>query len=114
MFEREWRQQRQSNLLTSIAIVDDRPTEQYLYPEFVIAQHYLQNGGYHAPIIDPAQFVYEAGCLSADGRTIDIVYNRLVDFPLQQPEHAARVRRAFGADRIPAPAPLGASQRRQD
>src|SRR3546814_11316640 len=34
MFQREWRSQRSSGELRRIAITDDSPQEQYLYPEF--------------------------------------------------------------------------------
>lgn len=94
MFGREWRNQRRTGRPMTIAIVDDGPTEQYLYPEFLIAQQLLKTNGFDAPIIDAAHLVYEKGSLSHDGREIDLVYNRLVDFPLHQPEHAA-LRRAY-------------------
>src|SRR3546814_6436561 len=42
MFQREWRSQRSSGELRRIAITDDSPQEQYLYPEFVIARQMLQ------------------------------------------------------------------------
>ena len=35
-FESEWRHQRRASALKSIAIVDQSPKEQYLYPEFVL------------------------------------------------------------------------------
>lgn len=38
MFQREWLLQRGVDTPRRIAIVDDRPEEQYLYPEFVLAQ----------------------------------------------------------------------------
>ena len=36
MFRTEWRRGRGAQTLTRIAIVDDAPTEQYLYPEFLL------------------------------------------------------------------------------
>ncbi len=89
MFEREWTSQRRVGRPETIAIIDDRPTEQYLYPEFVIAQRLLQRSGFFTLIADPEQLLYEGGRLTIDGRAIDLVYNRLVDFSLQKPEHAA-------------------------
>jgi hypothetical protein len=89
MFKREWSAQGRPGHPETIAIVDDHPTEQYLYPEFVIAQRLLEKGGFQALVADGASLAYESGRLTAGGRAIDLVYNRLVDFSLQQPEHAA-------------------------
>ena len=41
MFQREWTLQRGTGAPKRIAIVDERPTQQYLYPEFVLAQRSL-------------------------------------------------------------------------
>lgn len=89
MFSREWSAQKRSATLKTIAIVDDHPNEQYLYPEFVLAQGLLRNAGFHALIVDAKQLTYQDGQLTASGRPIDLVYNRLVDFSLQLAEHAA-------------------------
>ena len=72
-----------------IAIVDDRPEEQYLYPEFVLARQLFLKHGIDAVIADAGELRYERGRLSIDGQGIDLVYNRVVDFSLDQPEHAA-------------------------
>ena len=94
MFEAEWRLQRRTGALRRIAIVDDTPEEQYLHPEFVLAQKLLERHGYEAVIADARALRYECGFLQADGRPIDLVYNRLVDFALDAPEHAA-IRSAY-------------------
>jgi hypothetical protein len=89
MFEAEWRAQRRSGLLRTIAIVDDAPEQQYLYPEFILAKTLLDRHGYEALIVDARELRYEHGVLEAAGRQIDLVYNRLVDFALAAPERAA-------------------------
>ena len=89
MFEREWLDQQRKGRPRTIAIVDDRSTEQYLYPEFIIAQRLLEKGGFVAFTADAEQLAYKEGHLTVDGRSIDLVYNRLVDFSLRQPAHAA-------------------------
>ena len=89
MFQQEWRHQRSSGEMGTIAIVDDTPLEQYLYPEFALAREMLLSRGLETVIGDARQFKYKSGQLFLDGRRIDLVYNRLVDFTLMQPEHAA-------------------------
>lgn len=88
-FESEWRAQRGSGRPDTIAIVDDQPAEQYLYPEFKLAQQSLQRSGIDALILCPSDLTYEASGLYGGGKRIDLVYNRLVDFGLDAPEHAA-------------------------
>jgi hypothetical protein len=94
MFRSEWRQQRGSAELKRIAIVDDRPDEQYLHPEFVLARKLFLRAGIDAVIVDPSELSYAAGVLTADGKDIDLIYNRLVDFSLELPEHRA-IRQAY-------------------
>lgn len=89
MFRREWARQRGESRLRRIAIVDDRPTEQYLYPEFVLARKMLQKHKIDAVIADAAELRYENGRLILDGTEIDLVYNRSVDFTLEQANHVA-------------------------
>lgn len=88
-FENEWLAQRASGPLARVAIVDDQPESQYLYPEFKLAQQLLQRGGIDSLILSPDELSYEAGALYGKGMRIDLVYNRLVDFGLEAPEHAA-------------------------
>ena len=99
MFESEWRLQRKEGRPQRIAIVDDRPEEQYLYPEFLLAQRLLAKHGMEALIADAGKLRFEQGGLLCDGRPIDLVYNRLVDFALERPEHAA-LRAAYLADAV--------------
>lgn len=89
MFENEWRRQRGARSPRRIAIVDDRPEEQYLYPEFVLARQLLLRHGVDAMIGDASELKYDGGKLRLGGQEIDLVYNRLVDFVLDRPEHAA-------------------------
>jgi hypothetical protein len=99
MFESEWRLQRKEGTPRRVAIADDRPEEQYLYPEFLLAQRFLAKHGMEAVIADAAKLRLERGALLIDGRPIDLVYNRLVDFALERPEHAA-LRDAYLADAV--------------
>ncbi|KKC34379.1 hypothetical protein WH91_03215 [Devosia psychrophila] len=89
MFLAEWRRQRGLGSPVTIAIVDDAPPEQYLYPEFVLAREMLTKHGMDTVIGDARALQYQGNELILDGRRIDLVYNRLVDFTLDRPEHAA-------------------------
>jgi hypothetical protein len=89
MFRNEWTLQRKSGMPRRIAIVDDVPEAQYLYPEFVLAQRLFMKHGIDAVVADAGQLGYEGGRLRAGGEPVDLVYNRVVDFVLERPEHAA-------------------------
>ncbi|MEF9606106.1 hypothetical protein O4J55_28795, partial [Paracoccus sp. PXZ] len=89
MFQNEWIRQRGTGAPQRIAIVDDSPPEQYLYPEFVLAGQVFAARGVDAIIADASHLRYDDGRLSADGKTIDLVYNRVTDFAFDQPEHKA-------------------------
>lgn len=89
MFEAEWRHQRGVGRPRRIAIVDERPGEQYLFPEFVLARELLRRHGIDAVIGEASQLRYAHGRLLLEGSEIDLVYNRLVDFALDRPEHVA-------------------------
>ncbi|MBS9405329.1 hypothetical protein KG088_17070 [Halomonas sp. TRM85114] len=88
-FESEWQAQRGSGRPERIAIVDDQPTGQYLYPEFRLAQQSLRSNGIDVLVLSPADLQYESETLYGGSKRIDLVYNRLVDFGLDEPEHAA-------------------------
>jgi hypothetical protein len=94
MFESEWRRQRCTGRPKSIAIVDDRPEAQYLYPEFLLAQRLFEANGITSLIADPTDLAYDGHSLICRGQTVDLVYNRLVDFDLSQSKHEA-LRRAY-------------------
>jgi hypothetical protein len=85
MFRGEWRRQRGTAPLSSIAIVDDDPRNQYLYPEFLLFQRLFERNGIEAVIADPRELHQRDGALWAGERRIDLVYNRLTDFSLDQP-----------------------------
>lgn len=89
MFLAEWRLQRGAGRPISIAIVDEQPSEQYLYPEFLLAKALFERRGLEAVVADPAELDYSGGKLLYGGREIELVYNRLVDFALEAEGHRA-------------------------
>lgn len=89
MFREEWSRQGRPGSPKRIAIVDDDPKDQFLHPEFILAQRVFERHGIEAVIADGRHLVYQRGILHFEGQPIDLVYNRLVDFALAQPEHSA-------------------------
>ena len=67
----------------SIAIVDETPKQQYLYPEFLLFQQLFQRNGIEAVIVDPSELSLRDGQLWHEQLAIDMVYNRLTDFSLE-------------------------------
>jgi hypothetical protein len=84
MFCNEWRLERGDAPLQTIAIVDEQPLEQYFYPEFVLMQQLFERAGIAALIADPAELEALTDGLYLRERRVDLIYNRLTDFPLQQ------------------------------
>lgn len=93
MFQNEWRLMRADKPLKTLAIVDVNPEQQYLYPEFKMAQHLFQQHGIRAIIADPSELYIRGAALCAqqegEVHEIDLVYNRLTDFALSDPHHRA-------------------------
>ncbi|SOB75453.1 hypothetical protein SAMN04488490_1048 [Marinobacter sp. LV10R510-11A] len=89
MFQQEWQKQRTDSMPSRLAIVDDAPETQFMFPEFQLAQQLLQARGIDTLILDPSELEYVGGALTAKGKRIDMVYNRLVDFALDAPTHEA-------------------------
>ncbi len=88
-FMTEWRLQRGDAPLRSIAIVDETPVQQYLYPEFLLYRHLFDRHGIAVTICDPRELTRKDAQLWHDRQPIDFVYNRLTDFALAQPAQVA-------------------------
>lgn len=92
MFRAEWQAQRGAAPLRSVAIVDDDPAAQYLAPEFELARQVFAAAGIAAVVADARDLVWRAGRLwhpALAALPVDLVYNRLTDFCLSEPHHAA-------------------------
>lgn len=89
MFQTEWHSQRGDSPWHTVAIVDDDPERQYLAPEFELARAMFAAHGKQALIADGRTLRWEAGRLWAGNTAIDLVYNRLTDFDLSDPQHTA-------------------------
>jgi hypothetical protein len=75
--------------LSSIAIVDDAPEDQYLFPEFQLFQRLFQASGLRSRICDAAALSLREGKLWAEDMAVDLVYNRSTDIALTDPRHLA-------------------------
>ena len=103
----EWRLQRGSAPLEFVVIVDESPTQQYLYPEFVLYRELFRLHGYRAEICAPQALIQKRGRLWLEDNAVDLVYNRLTDFALQQDEHQV-LRSAYLAKEVTmSPHPRG-------
>ncbi|MBX3024013.1 hypothetical protein KF840_03790 [bacterium] len=99
MFRAEWACQRGDAPLRRIAIVDEEPPAQYLYPEFLLFQQLFRAAGLEAVIADPRTLQLAGGALLADGAPVDLVYNRLTDFMLAG-DACAALRAAYDAGAV--------------
>ncbi len=88
MFIKEWQRQSATAMPNRIAIVDNDPKNQFMYLEFQLACQLLQAKGIDAVILDPSELKYSDGKLTAHGKPIDMIYNRLVDFAFENSSHA--------------------------
>ena len=87
MFRNEWQLERGDVPLHNIAIVDELPESQYLYPEFLLAKKLFVDAGIQVYIADPSELKSGDNGLYVGGQKVDLVYSRLTDFSLQQYPH---------------------------
>ena len=99
MFREEWRLARAAAPLRCIAIVDQAPKAQFLAPEFELFRRLFESKGIRALVLDPAELEFDGEQLSWQGQVIDLVYNRLTDFSLDEPSNAL-LRTAYLADAV--------------
>ncbi len=89
-FVRELRRQRgREAALATVAIVDEHPEQQFLYPELVLYQRLFEEHGITALIVDLNALEHRDHALWAGATRIDLVYNRLTDFYFSTPASAA-------------------------
>lgn len=99
MFYREWRSEHDLAPLRSIAIVDDEPHKQYMWPEFLLFKHLFEQHKIQTLICDPRALSYGDNRLWHGDVQIDLVYNRLTDFGLESPDCQA-LREAYLAGAV--------------
>lgn len=85
----EWQRVRGDRPPRRVAIVDDAPEAQALYPEFLAYAEAIRSAGVPCDILDPSTLREADGELLGPDGPIDYIYNRLTDFDLGAPAHAA-------------------------
>jgi hypothetical protein len=92
--------------LGRVVVADDRPLEQFLYPEFLLVRDLLERHGVAAAVADTRALERDAsGRVTFAGAPVDLVYLRDTDFALET-ERARALRAAYLADAVvvtPAP-----------
>lgn len=94
MFGSEWRAARGNTPLRCVAIVDSEPQRQYLYPEFLLFQRLFERYGIRTVIAGPEELRFQGGTLHCGDAAIDLVYNRLTDFYLEE-DSCSALRQAY-------------------
>ncbi|MBW6512280.1 MAG: hypothetical protein K0A93_09270 [Desulfuromonadaceae bacterium] len=77
-----------------IAIIDETPEEQFLYPELEAFAALFRARGCQVVITDPTQLSADHNGLCHDGQKIDLIYNRHCDFLLKS-SALAEIRAAY-------------------
>jgi len=99
MFREEWALARGDTPLRRIAIVDTTPAAQFLALEFELFRELFEAAGIATIVVAPSALVFDGTTLAHDGQPIDLVYNRLTDFALDEPDNAS-LRAAYLADAV--------------
>ena len=99
MFRSEWRLARGDQPLLRVAIVDEAPAAQYLAPEFELFRQLFEANSIAALVVAPDALSFDGKSLRCEGQVVDLVYNRLTDFSLEEVQNSA-LREAYLADTV--------------
>jgi hypothetical protein len=89
MFIAEWHAAGRQGPPKRVAIVDEDPQQQFLYPEFLLFAQMFRRFGIDAAVLAPHELAFDGAALRDAAGPIDLVYNRLTDFALDSPGHEA-------------------------
>ena len=83
MFKAEWARQRGDTVLRRIAIIDDNPESQYLYPEFLLARETFRRHGLMPSSLIPLRFTmprvdFGSAAARSTSSTIVLSISRLI------------------------------------
>ena len=105
MFQSEWRLAGRTDPLRTIAIIDQNPEDQFHYPDTLLATELLAAHGIDAFIIDSRDLEIKGNQLTANGKIVDLVYNRSTDFLLETPDNTILKDAFMGNMTVLTPAP---------
>src|SRR6185436_15843477 len=88
-----------------VAIADERPREQFLYPEFELFASLFAAAGIRALICDTGELVRAGDGVALRGERVDLVYLRDTDFALSAPRSAALRAAYLAREVVVTPAP---------
>ena len=86
MFKKEFKKTTNKEL-TTVAIIDENPETQYLYPDMVICKNILEKNVIKTFIVDSEDLQIVDATALYNGTTVDLVYNRLTDFYFKNEEN---------------------------
>jgi hypothetical protein len=104
VFREEFRREHAGEL-RAVAIVDEDPPGQFLYPEMLLYARLLERHGIRAYVADPQKLVRHEGRLLLDGEPVDLVYNRLTDFTLESPSSSVLREALVEGEAVVTPGP---------
>jgi hypothetical protein len=93
--------------LRALAIVDEAPEKQYLYPEFLLFKELFAQHGIEAHICAPEDLMLCHGGLWHAETRLDLVYNRITDFPLETHGNTALRQAYLDGSVVVTPHPFG-------
>jgi hypothetical protein len=93
--------------LKALAIVDENPSQQYLYPEFLLFKELFAQHGIAAHICAPDELMLCHGGLWHEETKLDLVYNRITDFPLETHGNSALRQAYLDGSVVVTPHPFG-------
>ena len=93
--------------LKALAIVDENPSQQYLYPEFLLFKELFAQHGIEAHICAPEDLMLCHGGLWHEQTRLDLVYNRITDFPLETHRNTALRQAYLDGSVVVTPHPFG-------
>jgi hypothetical protein len=85
--------------MSSVAIVDESPTSQRLYIEFLLYKELFQEFGFETEILDLSELQFKDQSLRSDGRDFNFIYNRSTDFYLEE-LRSQSIRDAYESEKI--------------
>lgn len=94
-----------SKELKTVAIMDENPESQYLYPDMVICKNILEKNGITTFIVDSKDLEIMDGTAMYNGISIDLVYNRLTDFYFKNEENKKFIPLLESASTVVSPNP---------